>query len=191
MTFNYTGKGVKIYRGVLYEGAVTKSTINGQNGIIHTLYSDYNERTCVEFINNVQFLSNGWLLHRGFSIDISDCVATKQQEIENVTTRCFMEAKAYEEQTIDPFIKEVRVNAALSKARDHGMRLAKEALHPDNNFIQTVTSGSKGDYFNIAQITGLLGQQNFSGGRIQYSLNNETRALPHYPFEDLTKEQDQ
>ena len=188
LTFNFCEKGVKIYRGVLYDGSVTKSTINGQNGIIHTLYSEYGETICVEFINKVQFLSNGWLLHHGFSIDISDCVATKQQEIENVTTRCFMEAKAYEEQTIDPFIKEVRVNAALSKARDHGMRIAKEALHPDNNFIQTVTSGSKGDYFNIAQITGLLGQQNFSGGRIQYSLNNETRALPHYSFGELSKE---
>ena len=190
LTFNYTGKGIKIYRGVLYDGAITKSAINGQNGIIHTLYMDYGEDVCVQFINNVQFVSNGWLLHHGFSIDISDCIATKQQEIENVTTRCFMEAKAYEEQTIDPFIKEVRINAALSKARDHGMRIAKEALSPDNNFIQTVTSGSKGDYFNIAQITGLLGQQNFSGGRIKYSLNNETRALPHYPFGELPKEEE-
>lgn len=187
-TFNFNKGNVHIYRGVLYEGVITKSIINGQNGIIHTLYMDYGEDVCVQFINNVQFVSNGWLLHHGFSIDISDCVATKQQEIQNVTTRCFMEAKAYEEQTIDPFIKEVRVNAALSKARDHGMRIAKEALSPDNNFIQTVTSGSKGDYFNIAQITGLLGQQNFSGGRIQYSLNNETRSLPHYSFGELSKE---
>ena len=58
----------------------------------------------------------------------------------------------------------------------------------DNNFLSTVTSGSKGDFFNIAQITGLLGQQNFSGARIEPSLNNNTRTLPHYPFHKLSKE---
>src|SRR5690606_16415609 len=52
-----------------------------------------------------------------------------------------------------------------------------------NGFISTVTSGSKGDYFNICQITGLLGQQNVNGGRIERVLNNGTRTLPHYPLE--------
>ena len=37
--------------------------------------------------------------------------------------------------------------------------------------------------FNIAQITGLLGQQNVSGQRVQPTLNNNTRTLPHYPME--------
>ena len=36
-------------------------------------------------------------------------------------------------------------------------------------------------FFNIAQITGLLGQQNISGKRIPLFLNNETRSIPHYP----------
>ena len=68
------------------------------------------------------------------------------------------------------------------------MRIAKEALADDNNFVATVTSGSKGDYFNIAQITGLLGQQNFTGQRIQPTLNNNRRTLPHYPFDIPDKE---
>ena len=62
------------------------------------------------------------------------------------------------------------------------MKLAKDALADDNNFISTVTSGSKGDYFNIAQIAGLLGQQNFSGGRIKPALNKGRRSIPHYNF---------
>ena len=70
------------------------------------------------------------------------------------------------------------------------MKIAKDALTQDNNFISTVTSGSKGDYFNIAQITGLLGQQNFSGARIGLTLNNNSRSLPHYPFGKLTQEDD-
>ena len=76
----------------------------------------------------------------------------------------------------------------LSKAKDIGLRIAKESLRHDNNFLSTVISGSKGDFFNIAQITGLLGQQNLKGRRIPLSLNHGRRTLPHYPFEQLTPE---
>ena len=41
------------------------------------------------------------------------------------------------------------------------------------------------DFFNISQISGLLGQQNLQGKRVQPALNNGTRTLPHYPFKNL------
>jgi DNA-directed RNA polymerase beta' subunit len=69
------------------------------------------------------------------------------------------------------------------------MRIAKEGLHPKNNFLSTVNSGSKGDFFNIAQIAGLLGQQNFRGRRIEKLLNHGHRALYHYPW-DLKEDKD-
>ena len=103
-------------------------------------------------------------------------------------SRCFLEAKGVEETTKHPRIKEIKITASLSKARDHGMKIAKDALNDDNNFISTVTSGSKGDYFNIAQITGLLGQQCFGGTRIAPTLNQNTRTLPHYDFEIKEKD---
>ena len=43
--------------------------------------------------------------------------------------------------------------------------------------------------FNIAQITGLLGQQNFSGKRIEYTLNDNTRSLPHYHVDQMSAEE--
>ena len=51
-----------------------------------------------------------------------------------------------------------------------------------------MTSGSKGDFFNIAQVTGLLGQQNITGKRIEPMISQGKRSLPHYPFAGLTKE---
>ena len=57
-----------------------------------------------------------------------------------------------------------------------------------NNFLSTVKSGSKGDFFNIAQVTGLLGQQNLLGKRVSPVLNNGNRTLPHYPMKDLSME---
>ena len=180
---------LKIYNGVLYEGVVNKAILgSSHNSLIQVIYKDYGKDASIEFINNVQFISNAWLLYHGFSVGIADCIATKSDEINSVVTRCFVEAKGVEETTTNPHIREVKINAALSRARDNGMRIAKEALSDNNNFISTVTSGSKGDYFNIAQITGLLGQQNFSGQRIQPCLNNNTRTLPHYPFHKVSKE---
>ena len=67
-----------------------------------------------------------------------------------------------------------------------GLRIAKNALNPSNNFLSTVISGSKGDWFNISQITGLLGQQNLLGQRVSPVLNNGKRTLPHYQFENLS-----
>ena len=58
----------------------------------------------------------------------------------------------------------------------------------NKSFISTVKSGSKGDFFNIAQIAGLVGQQNLMGGRVEPVLNRGLRTLPHYQFEDLDLE---
>ena len=46
----------------------------------------------------------------------------------------------------------MRINA-LNKAKDIGLKIAKDALDKNNNFLSTVNSGSKGDFFNITQIT--------------------------------------
>ena len=116
----------------------------------------------------------------------------EQLQIQDAIEKCFMEAKGIEETTHHEGIKEIRVNASLSKARDIGLRLAKNALKSDNNFLSTVNAGSKGDFFNIAQITGLLGQQNLSGQRVPKHLNKGKRTLPHYPIpgkgKEITKE---
>lgn len=183
---------LKIYRGVLYEGTLDKSAVGATtNSIIHILHKEYGPDITAEFIDGVQFVSNNWLLIDGFSIGIEDCMVqgeNKVQEINDVIQKCFIEAEGIKNTTSHPGIREVRINGALGKAKDIGLKIAKDALDSTNNFLSTVKSGSKGDWFNIAQITGLLGQQNLAGKRIQATLNNGTRTLPHYPMENLPLE---
>jgi len=181
---------IRIKNGVLYEGVINKAIIGSSHGsLIQILCKEYDEDTAVDFINNVQFIAYTWLLYNGFSVGIDDCIATKTKEIDHVITKSFVEAQGVEETTTNPIIREIKINATLSKARDNGMKIAKEALGDDNNFVSTVTSGSKGDYFNIAQITGTLGQQNHCGQRIAPTLTNNTRTLPFYPIDEkLPKE---
>ena len=180
---------LKIHRGVLYEGAINKSNLGAShNSIIQVLNKEYGPDVAATFVDNIQFVTNGYLEIMGFSVGIADCIATKGHEIEDVIEKCFIEAKEVEENTQHPGIRELRISAALSKAKDVGLRIAKDALGANNNFVSTVTSGSKGDFFNIAQVTGLLGQQNITGKRIELNISQGKRSLPHYPFSGLTKE---
>lgn len=176
--FCFEKDSVVIKDGIFIKGSLTKSLLSS---IIHTMYKDYNSVLC--FIDELQFIVNGWLSHFGFSIGIKDCIPPSQLE-ENVkknVARCFAEATTINNTVSNKKIKDAKISFALAKAKDMGMKSAKEAFTKDNGFVSTVTSGSKGDYFNVCQITGLLGQQNVSGKRIQPVLNNGTRTLPHYP----------
>lgn len=201
--FNYEKKNdksekepvVRIQQGVLYEGVFDKSIIgSSHNAIHHILHKEYGESVAAYFLDCIQFATNNYLLVEGFTVGLGDCLISKEsseegvskrQEINDVIEKCYVEAEGIKETTIHPGIREIRINAALSKAKDVGLRIAKDALAKDNNFLSTVHSGSKGDFFNIAQITGLLGQQNLKGRRVPLSLNNGKRSLPHYPFGQL------
>ena len=183
---------VKIYKGVLYEGTLDKSTLGAvNNSLIQIIHKEYGPDITASFIDCVQFVSNSWLLIDGFSIGIGDCLVQdgkKSEEISDVIKKCLIEAETIKSTTSHSGIREVRIIGALSKAKDIGLKIAKDSLDQNNNFLSTVKSGSKGDYFNVAQITGLLGQQNLLGQRINPILNNGKRTLPHYPLEDLSIE---
>ena len=184
-TFHINYPTIKIQHGVVTSGFFDKSTLKGSKGsLIRVLCMEYGVDVTARFIDNIQFLTNGWLELNPFSVGIQDCLIgdpQKKEEIKNITQKYFLEASNVSKSTDHPQIREGRVNCSLNKAKDIGLKIAKEALKPDNNFISTVTSGSKGDYFNIAQITGLLGQQNLNGHRPTPTLSNKRRTLIHYP----------
>lgn len=176
---------VKIYKGVLISGTITKANVGntGKSIIIH-LNKDYSKKVACEFIDNIQFMAIAYNQVYGFSVGLGDCIATRTDEIDTEIKKCLIEAEGVEKTTQNAGIREVRIKASLNKARDIGQRIAKEALLPTNNFVSTVTAGSKGDYFNVAQITSLLGQQCVRGERISHMLNHGKRSLPHYILDE-------
>ena len=185
-TFHIDYPNLTIQHGVVTSGFFDKSTLKGGSKLtlIRVLCMEYGVDVTARFIDNIQFLTNGWLELNPFSVGIQDCLIgdpQKKEEIKNITQKYFLEASNVSKSTDHPQIREARVNCSLNKAKDIGLKIAKEALKLDNNFISTVTSGSKGDYFNIAQITGLLGQQNLNGHRPTPTLSNKRRTLIHYP----------
>jgi len=183
---------VKIHKGVLYEGAFDKSILGSAHlSLITILNKEYGPDSAMYFIDCIQFCTSQWLMNFGFTVGLGDCLVsdpTKVQEVKDNIRKCFIEADGIKTTTTHPGVREMRVNGALNKAKDIGLKIAKDSLAKDNNFISTVTSGSKGDFFNIAQITGLLGQQNLKGARVPLTMNSGRRSLPHYPFEGMTPE---
>lgn len=183
---------VKIHRGVMYAGTLSKSVLgSSHHGLIVTINKEYGPDRASQFIDEIQFIANQWLLRKGFSIGLRDCILeessstdalTKRQEIKGYMQKHYMKAEALKSTTSDPGILEARINAELGNARNIGMRIAKKALALDNGFVTTVTSGAKGDFFNIAQIAGALGQQNRRGSRIKKTMNHGRRATPHFPL---------
>jgi DNA-directed RNA polymerase II subunit RPB1 len=201
ITFNYSKTNdvrkdeptVKIVKGVLLEGTLSKANLGqAHNSIIHVLHKEYGMDCAIDFINNCQFISNQYLIHRGFSIGIKDCVSEIDQKSEDAAYRSFIEAKNTETTISHDRIRELKICSILDRTRDMTMKIAKDNLKDDNAFVATVTSGAKGEYFNIAQISSMLGQQMHLGKRIQKAMNRGKRTLPHYPKkkEEMTIDQE-
>ncbi|GKC16953.1 DNA-directed RNA polymerase II subunit 1 [Tanacetum coccineum] len=70
----------------------------------------------------------------------------------------------------------------MNKARDDVGSSAHKSLSESNNLKAMVTTGSKGSFINISQMTACVGQQNVEGKRIPYAFTD--RSLPHFTKDD-------
>jgi DNA-directed RNA polymerase beta' subunit len=185
--FSHRDADLVIEKGILTSGQLTKKHLGSTNSsLIKYINNELGNLVCEKFIDNIQFVCVSWLTSRGFTIHAGDCLRSK--DVLSIIARCFVEAEGHKRTVYDPRIREGKIIQSLSKAKDIGMKIAKEALGSANNFVTTVNAGSKGDFFNIAQITGLLGQQTVMDGRIKPVLNNRTRSIPHFPRHCTTME---
>lgn len=189
--FFYKLGDVLIYKGVHLSGAITSRQLGRtHNAFTQLLYKEYGENVCITFINNIQYFSYQWMCYHSFSVNLNDCIPPNEraeEEIKRTIAKSYIEAKSMK-QIHNSMIREAKINEVLNNARDIGMRIAKdEASSIHNNFLDLVQSGAKGNWFNIAQITSLLGQQNLLGKRVNPMLCSG-RTLHSYPFKGLKPE---
>lgn len=183
---NTPGDCMKIFDGVIMDGHFDKKVLgSSKNTIIQVLYKDFGPSVGANFINNLQTISNKWLDIRGFSIGISDCTVGNSGAIKQSITNSMYKAEKIKGSMFGGAVKEFKICAALSGGRDNAQKIARDEMKNGNHFMDTVISGSKGDIFNITQITASLGQQCIKGKRPQYSIYHNTRATPHYPSDRL------
>ena len=173
------GLPVNIIRGVLLSGTLDKKAMGSSSGsLIHHLSKDYgNQRACT-FVSDFSRMINKWLLQEGFSVGIYDCIAYDVELIEEEINKNLLKAQSDIQSEKDPDTLEMNIKIALNDTANMARSIAQKALKTDNKIKKIVDSGAKGSTFNILQITGIVGQQNVSGKRIEKQFGG--RTLPHF-----------
>lgn len=174
-SFNYIYNDVIIKDGNLIKGILNKKLVGNSGILIQALVNDYGHKTTANFLSDLVRVVDYWLLNRSYSIGLKDCLISKKakNEIQNLVIEA--------EDKVDKLIenKEVRLENKILKVlndvtQDTGKLVQKSVENTQNNIDIMVNSGSKGSTVNIAQIMGLVGQQNLTGKRIPSQFNNRT-----------------
>lgn len=200
--FYYDQKGVLIIDGVMISGRLTKSHLGtSHRSIIQDLHKKYGAERTAEFMTDAPVLINKWLIERGFSVGISDCInleidpVTGQEYDKNERILAQELAKIYVqidalggkvEDQMEESYRLQQINNLVNIARGIGLRLAKEVLVGDNA-IAIMTdqgSGAKGGIANIGQMFGSVGQQYYRGQRLKPTISNGRRLLPVFDMDD-------
>ncbi|OBA20992.1 DNA-directed RNA polymerase II largest subunit [Metschnikowia bicuspidata var. bicuspidata NRRL YB-4993] len=192
--------GMLVVDGEIIFGVVDKKTVGATGGgLIHTVMREKGPQVCAQLFSSIQKVVNYWLLHNGFSIGIGDTIADKDT-MRDVTTT-IQEAKQKVQEIImdaqqnklepEPGMTlresfEHNVSRILNQARDTAGRSAEMNLKDLNNVKQMVTSGSKGSFINISQMSACVGQQIVEGKRIPFGFGD--RTLPHFTKDDYSPE---
>jgi DNA-directed RNA polymerase II subunit RPB1 len=190
--FYYQKDDTIIRKGILISGTLNKDNIGSAGGsIIQSIYKDYGQARTVDFLTDIYRTAGAYLDVHGFSVGMDDCFLEgedPQSVINYEVEKAKMQAKSLGGKLIDPIEeerRENRVKAYLDTAKNFGARISKEKLGPLNSFNVMAKSGAKGSTFNIAQITGILGQQFIHGQRMPETMTGRTRTLPYFKENDL------
>jgi len=188
--FDHDERLVTIKKGEMLTGALCKQTIGtAAGGLIHLLFRDVEPQASANFMSDMQRVANQYLLYRGLSIGISDCVNEPKIKIKveeaidhaldimdsvNNTKMSGIDKKDIENYLFD----------VANRVLDQAGRIVQQNTTVDNNTIYAASyCGSKGNPINAAQIRGVVGQQSVDGKRPGPE-GCSTRTLPCFKNND-------
>ena len=191
--FWYQKGDVSIREGILTSGILDGSNIgSGQGSIIQAIYKDYGMQRAANFLTDIYRAAGYFLDTHGFSVGIDDCFLqgeNPQKVINYEVQRARMLVKAMGTKLADPLEEERResqIVAYLNTAKNLGARISEKNLGENNAFNIMARSGAKGSTYNIALITGIVGQQlTLEGQRLP---ERAGRTLPYFAPGDINPE---
>lgn len=173
---------VIIQNGVLLAGALCKKTMGtSPGGIIHVVVKDCGNTVAARFISDAQRLLVEFMLHRGFSVGVGDCLmgdSTHGRVVASINRSLAYADKLSATADTDARVLESCVTRVMTGVLTRVGSVVQEDLSRTNQVHIMVTSGAKGSSVNIAQILGCVGQQSVEGGRIAPDIYG--RTLPCY-----------
>ena len=195
--FNYEkeedGKFVKIITGIIQPDSApfTRKIIGSrQNSVIHMLWIEYGPSLCLNFITNLQFLTDKWFPSHGFSVGISDFLLTEREELNKLFNEMDQKYNEILLSSRSSFIKEDDLNRLLNSTMNGSMSIAKKSINKgDKNSLNIMRNcGAKGSLINLTQICMFVGQQNIDNKRLPKEISMGRRCLPHFEIDENTPE---
>lgn len=188
---NGTGERITIENGTICSnsGYFDKKVFTK---MIHYIFNDYGHNECSDFFNRTQKVIRAFLLHRSFSVGISDIMNndTVDTDITDKIQQQKLEVQKLIHQVHSNMIEDTidskrdsfenKVMQRLNTARS-GAEILLKTIHDStkaNRFMNMVNSGAKGKLINLAQMTSCLGQQIIEGKRVPNGIKD--RTLPHF-----------
>lgn len=183
---------VVIRGGELMAGTLCKKTMGTSPGhIIHTLVKDCGNDLAAKFVGDAQRLLVEYMLIRGFSVGVGDCLMSDTTHAKVVGS--INRSLAYVDDLLStqhgkdsPQLLESCVTRVMTGVLTRVGAVVQEDLQRENQVHIMVTSGAKGSSVNIAQILGCVGQQSVEGSRIAPDIHG--RTLPCYKKGQQTAE---
>ncbi len=167
---NWSKGDVKIEKGVLLSGRLTKKVLGRSDGsLVHVIYNDCGPDETILFINRLQRVVHKFLAIVGFSVGIGDMLSSVS--VHDEITKAFNDI----ELNCDT---EAKINQRLNICRDTMGTMIQKPLNDSNRLYTMIHCGSKGSSINISQIMAVVGQQNLCGERIPETWTG--RTLPHF-----------
>lgn len=175
---------VCVRRGRLLHGRATKAVLGATaGGLVDCIARDVGARAIIAFESDIQRVVAQFLLQRGFSVKMSDCVLSDEgdAEVRELVRVATQNARAIVDAPLPETMRAVGesvVQNCLSKLLMQTGSIAQKHMRADNAIATMVHVGSKGSAINLCQIAGTVAQQTVEGRRI-FS-ESADRTLPCY-----------
>ncbi len=185
----------QIVNGKLTVGYLDKSSLSfAKNSIIHFIWDKFGPSKTRRFIDDSQRLVLNYLLLRGQTVGFKDTVVDDKMnnQIQQVISNKILESKymitQFENDTdqLSLDVIESALAAELAAVQANVGQMLMSHLDTSNFFWASAKSGAKGSAVNVAQVSGVLGQNNVDGARIKKKV--EGRSLIYWHKDDDTPE---
>ena len=185
----------QITNGKLTTGYLDKSSLSfAKNSIIHFIWDKFGPNKTRRFIDDSQRLVLNYLLMKGQSVGLKDTITDNDMgnKIKQIVNNKILKSKydiTQYENDIDQMnvdIIEASLGNELSVVQSEIGQMLMNYFKADNFFWTAAKSGAKGNIPNVAQISGIIGQNNLEGARIRKRI--EGRSLIYFHRDDDTPE---
>jgi len=148
----WSTKNIVIRDGCIVSGRLTKAEVGyNSRGLLLHIARRYGTPRAITLLTQLQFVGVTWLTYRGYSIGLADCLAP----LDLAPTKAAARAR-YDRTRSDK-------SQLCENIRDEIGFVVRQKISPTNHIINLIEAGSKGNWINLIQINGIVGQQYVNG----------------------------